>query len=440
MRTTESTRWRRPLRIAPLALGAMCLASAAAAADTPATYAKDVAPIMRAKCENCHHVGAGAPMPLTTYEEARPWARSIKNRVANREMPPWHLDKTVGIRSYKNDISLTDKEIDTIVKWVDAGAIQGNPADAPPKRTFAPEDAWHIGKPDLVVPFNGVHKMYAKGPDWWIDYFADVPIDEDRYIKAMEIRPGNRRIVHHVVMYAIEPDAPENAPAGGVNLHEYAVGKYGDTFNENTGRLLKKGTRLRFDMHYFAVGEELTDTTEMAFIFYPKGYVPKYEVRSISFRNLPNDELEVAPNTISRHDGYFRLTRPTRIDAFQPHMHMRGKAMTLEAINLDNTVTVLSSVDHFDFNWHVAYLYGDDVAPLLPAGTVLHIIGIHDNTSANKRNPDPNVWAGYGERSVDDMLQVWLNVVYLDEADFKRMVDERKARQTSQSTNQGQQQ
>jgi hypothetical protein len=418
----------------------MCLASAAAAADTPATYAKDVAPIMRAKCENCHHVGAGAPMPLTTYEEARPWARSIKNRVANREMPPWHLDKTVGIRSYKNDISLTDKEIDTIVKWVDAGAIQGNPADAPPKRTFAPEDAWHIGKPDLVVPFNGVHKMYAKGPDWWIDYFADVPIDEDRYIKAMEIRPGNRRIVHHVVMYAIEPDAPENAPAGGVNLHEYAVGKYGDTFNENTGRLLKKGTRLRFDMHYFAVGEELTDTTEMAFIFYPKGYVPKYEVRSISFRNLPNDELEVAPNTISRHDGYFRLTRPTRIDAFQPHMHMRGKAMTLEAINLDNTVTVLSSVDHFDFNWHVAYLYGDDVAPLLPAGTVLHIIGIHDNTSANKRNPDPNVWAGYGERSVDDMLQVWLNVVYLDEADFKRMVDERKARQTSQSTNQGQQQ
>jgi hypothetical protein len=355
-------------------------------------------------------------------------------------MPPWHLDKTVGIRKYKNDISLTDKEITTISAWVDGGAVQGSPADMPPARKFAPEDAWHIGKPDLVVPMNGTHKMYAKGPDWWIDYFAEVPITEDRYIKAMEIRPGNRRIVHHVVMYVIEPDAPAGAPEGGINLHEYAVGKYGDTFNENTGRLLKKGSRLRFDMHYFAVGEELTDQTEMAFIFYPKGFVPKYEVRSISFRNLPNDELEIAPNTVSRHDGYFRLPRPARIDAFQPHMHMRGKAMTLEAINLDNTVTVLSSVDHFDFNWHVSYLYGDDVAPLLPAGTVLHIIGIHDNTSANRRNPDPNMWAGFGERSVDDMLQVWLNVVYLDDADFKRMVDERKAAQATGTAHQQQQQ
>jgi len=385
-------------------------------------------------------VGAGAPMPLTTYEESRPWARSIKSRVQAREMPPWHLDKTVGVRKYKNDISLNEKEIATISNWVDSGALQGNPADMPPPRKFEPEDAWHIGKPDVIVPMNGTHKMYAKGPDWWIDYFAEIPITEDRYIKAMEIRPGNRRIVHHVVINVIEPDAPPGTPETGINLHEYAVGKYGDTFNENTGRLLKKGSRLRFDMHYFAVGEELTDRTEMAFIFYPKGFVPKYEVRSISFRNLPNDDLEIAPNTISRHDGYFRLPRAARIDAFQPHMHMRGKAMTLEAINLDNTVTTLSTVDHFDFNWHVSYLYADDVAPLLPAGTVLHIIGIHDNTSANRRNPDPNMWAGYGERSVDDMLQVWLNIVYLDDNEYKRLVDERKAAQATGTAQQQQQQ
>ncbi|HEX7793330.1 MAG TPA: cytochrome c [Vicinamibacterales bacterium] len=441
--TSSAPGRRRVAQVIPFALVAtLAVPTVVLAADTPqpVTFSKDIAPIFQAKCQNCHHVGAGAPMPLTTYEESRPWARSIKARVQNREMPPWHLDKTVGIRKYKNDISLNDKEIATISAWVDGGAVQGNPADMPPARKFAPEDAWHIGKPDLVVPMNGTHQMYAKGPDWWIDYFAEVPITEDRYIKAMEIRPGNRRIVHHVVMYVIEPDAPAGAPEGGINLHEYAVGKYGDTFNENTGRLLKKGSRLRFDMHYFAVGEELTDQTEMAFIFYPKGYVPKYEVRSISFRNLPNDELEIAPNTVSRHDGYFRLPRPARIDAFQPHMHMRGKAMTLEAINLDNTVTVLSSVDHFDFNWHVSYLYGDDVAPLLPAGTVLHIIGIHDNTSANRRNPDPNMWAGFGERSVDDMLQVWLNVVYLDDGEFKRLVDERKAAQATGTAHQQQQQ
>jgi hypothetical protein len=123
-------------------------------------------------------------------------------------MPPWHLDKTVGIRHYKNDLSLNEADIATIVKWVDAGAPGGNASDAPPPQHFAPEDAWHIGKPDLVVPMGGEHTMYAKGPDWWIDYFADIQIPEDRYIKAMEIRPGTRRIVHHVVMYVIEPDAP----------------------------------------------------------------------------------------------------------------------------------------------------------------------------------------------------------------------------------------
>jgi hypothetical protein len=405
------------------------------------TFTKNIAPIFQEKCTQCHHAGTVAPMPLTTYEEVRPWARSIRARVANREMPPWHLDKTVGIKRFKNDISLSDEEIATVVKWADAGAPKGNAADMPPPQHFMPEDAWHIGKPDLIVKMNGVHKMYANGPDWWIDYFGDTGLTEDRWIKAMEIRPGNRKIVHHVVTYVIEPDAPPGTPAGGLNLHEYAVGKYGDTFNDNTGRLMKAGSKIRFDMHYYASGEEATDQTELGIIFYPKGYTPKYNVQSISFRNRPNDELEVPPNSIARHDGYFRLTKAVRIDAFQPHMHMRGKAMTLEAINLDNTTTVISSVDHFDFGWHVAYLYADDEAPLLPAGTILHITGVHDNTAANKKNPDPNMWAGYGERSVDDMLQLWINVVYLDDAEYKRLVAEREAKQGSmKATTQQQQQ
>jgi hypothetical protein len=256
-----------------------------------------------------------------------------------------------------------------------------------------------------------------------------VKLEEDRWIKAMEIKPSNPKIVHHSVVYVIEPDAPEGTPETGVMLHEYAVGKYGDIFADNTGRLLKKGTRLRFDMHYFAVGSEQHNRTTIAFKFYPKGVAPKYQVRSVAIRNIPNDELEVPPNTVVRTDGFYRLARNARIDAFQPHMHMRGRGMTLEAINLDNTTTILSSVDRFNFNWHVNYIYDDNVAPLLPAGTVLHMIGIHDNTPANPRNPDPSVWAGFGERSVDDMLQVWLNVVYMDDEEFKRVVEERKARQ-----------
>ena len=396
-------------------------------ANGPVTFTKNVAPIFQKSCQSCHHEGTTAPMSLMTYEETRPWAKSIKERVARREMPPWHLDKTVGIRKYKNDISLNDDEIATVVKWVDSGAPQGNPADMPKALDFSKENTWFIGPPELLVTTDDF-KMYAKGSDWWIDQFAEVTIPEDRWIKAMEVKPSNRKVVHHAVVYAIEPNAPAGTPESGIQLTEYAVGKYGDTFAENTGRLLKKGTRLRFDMHYNAQGTEQTNHTTIAFRFYPKGFTPKYQVRSYAVRNIPNDELEVPPNTVVRTDGYFRLTRNARIDTFQPHMHMRGKGMTLEAINLDNTTTILSSVDHFDFNWHINYVYDDDVAPLLPAGTVLHMIGIHDNTSANRRNPDPNMWAGFGERSVDDMVQVWMDIVYLDDAEFKRLVDERKAK------------
>ena len=393
------------------------------------TFSKDVAPILQKSCQSCHHQGTSAPMSLVSYDEVRPWARSIRQRVANREMPPWHLDKTVGIRQYKNDRSLSDAEIATIVRWVDAGAPQGNPADLPPPLTFRSESEWFIGQPDLKVTTPNDFVMYPKGPDWWIDQFAEVTLDEDRWIKAMEIKPSNPKIVHHVVVYVIEPDAPEGTPEGGVMLHEYAVGKYGDIFGDNTGRLLKRGTRLRYDMHYFAIGSEQHNKTTIAFKFYPSGVTPKYQVRSVAIRNIPNDELEVPPNTVVRTDGYYRLPRPARIDAFQPHMHMRGRGLTVEAIDpATNRTQILSSVDHFDFNWHVNYVYADEAAPLLPAGTVLHIIGIHDNTSANRRNPDPAMWAGFGERSVDDMLQVWLDIVYLDDAEYNRLVEARKAR------------
>ena len=422
-------------RSASVLCGSLMMLSVAQAAENgktegakQVTFSKDVAPIFEKSCMSCHHRGTMTPMSLMTYAEARPWAKSIKERVVRRDMPPWHLDKTVGIREYKNDRSLSDDEIATIARWVDNGAPQGNPADMPPVPTFTSDKAWFIGTPDLLVTTDQDFVMYPNGPDWWLDQFGEVKMTEDRWIKAMEIKPSNPKIVHHAVVYAIEPDAPEGTPEGGVQLHEFAVGKYGDIFADNTGRLLKKGTRLRFDMHYFAVGSAEHNKTTIAFKFYPKGETPKYQVRSIAIRNVPNDELDIPPNSVVRTDGYYRLTKNARIDAFQPHMHMRGRGMTVEAINLNNTTTILSSVDHFNFNWHINYIYKDDVAPLLPAGTVLHMIGIHDNTSANPRNPDPNMWAGFGERSVDDMVQVWLDIVYLEDAEFNRLVAERNAK------------
>jgi hypothetical protein len=405
---------------------------AALAADTPkeVTFTKDVVPIFQRTCQTCHHAGTAAPMSLITYQDVRPWARSIKARVTAREMPPWHLDKTVGIREFKNDISLSDAEINTIVRWVDSGTPQGDPKDMPPPLTFAKETDWFIGKPDLIVTFDHEMTMYANGPDWWINKYADTGLTEDRWVKAMQIKPGNPKIVHHAVTSVIPPAGTDLTDSGfvGGEFEEYAVGKYGDIYPENTGRLLPAGSRIAFDMHYFAIGEEAKDRTSLGIVFYPKGYVPKYKITMMSFRNLPNDDLEIPPNSVVRHDGYFRLPKAARIVTFQPHMHMRGKGMTLEAINLDNTVTTISSVDHFDFNWHISYVYRDDVAPLLPAGTVLHAIGIHDNTTANKRNPDSTMWAGYGERSVDDMLQLRLGMVYLDDPEYQAQVAERKTK------------
>ena len=407
-------------------------APAAPDAPTSLTFTRDVAPIFQKACQTCHHPGTAAPMSLLTFQDVRPWARSIKARVTAREMPPWHLDKSVGIREFKNDISLSDADINTIVRWVDGGTPQGDPKDMPPPLTFRPETDWFIGKPDLTITFDKEMTMYANGPDWWINKYADTGLTEDRWVKAMQIKPSNARIVHHAVTSVIPPAGTDLTDSGfvGGEFEEYAVGKYGTTFPENTGRLLPAGSRIQFDMHYFAIGEEAKDRTTLGIVFYPKGYVPKYKITMVSFRNLPNDDLEIPPNSIVRHDGYFRLPRPARIVSFQPHMHMRGKGMTLEAINLDNSVTTISSTDHFDFNWHIAYVYRDDVAPLLPAGTVLHAIGVHDNTAANRRNPDPLMWAGYGERSVDDMLQLRLAVVYLDDAEYQAQVAERKTKVT----------
>ena len=426
------------LNIATAAVAAIgsALALAAFAAETAGpgqlTFSKDVAPIMQAKCDSCHHPGTSAPMSLLTYNDVRPWAKSIKQRVASRDMPPWHIDKTVGIREFSNDISLSDEQIAVIVKWVDQGALQGNPAEMPAPPVY-PADVsqngqmlWVMGTPEMKTTTDDF-KMYAKGPDWWINQFSEITLTEDRWIQTMEVRPSNRKIVHHCVIYINDASAPEGNR--GSLLIEYAIGKYGDTFAENTGRLLKKGTyRITWDMHYNAGGTEQSNHTTLALKFYPQGFVPKYKVRSMAVRNLPNEELEVPPNTVVRTDGYYRLPGNVRIDSFQPHLHARGKGLTLETINLDNTTTVISSVDHFNFNWHLNYVYSDDYQPLVPAGTVLHMIGIHDNTIANPRNPDPNVWAGFGERSVDDMLQLWLDVVDMDDTMFKDAVAERRSK------------
>jgi hypothetical protein len=361
-----------------------------------------------------------APMSLRTFEEVRPWARAIRRRVMLREMPPWHIDRTVGIQQFKNDRSLSDAEIRTIIDWVDAGAPFGNSADLPPPVAWLEEETWTIGPPDLIVT-SPAHHVAAIGPDWLGDYIVDTGLAEDRYVRAVETKPSRRgrQVVHHALTFLVQDGG---SGATDAYLSEYAVGKYGDVFPPGAGRLMRVGSQLRFNMHYHSVGQQIDDQTRVGFVFYPKGYVPKYEVVDVNVGLLLlDDELDIAPNRITEHRAMAQLTRPARIISFQPHMHMRGRAMTLDAVYPTGTTRTLGAVDRFDFNWQVAYIYADDAAPLLPAGTILSATATYDNTAGNPRNPDPDQWVGFGNRTVDEMMQCHVLLMYLDESDYQKM-------------------
>ena len=411
--------------------------SAPAANQTSGTFTKDVAPILQRSCQTCHRPGAVAPMSLLTYEDVRPWARSIKTKVTNREMPPWHIDRNIGITKFKNDPSLTDQEIATIAKWVDAGAPRGNPADMPPPRKFDELDQWFIGKPDIVITSDKPYVLPAAGPDNIVDILVDPGFTEDMYVMAIESKPADAasfKVTHHFTTNLVED--PDDDPVG-LFLNEYALGKNGDVFPPDSGRLIKAGTKINFNLHLNPRGEETPVRVKLGLKVYPKGQVPKYVAFTQHMGDAP--DLDIPAGSISRHDGYFRLSRPALLASFQPHMHNRGKAQCIEAIYPDlnpnsarpgpaRTETI-SCVSNYQFGWHITYPYADDVAPLLPAGTMIHVISWHDNTTGNRWNPNPKNWVGGGSRSIDEMSFSWVTLTYLEDDDFRQRVEERRRNQ-----------
>jgi hypothetical protein len=395
------------------------------------TFSKDIAPILERSCQNCHRAGSIAPMALLTYKDARPWARSIKEKVVRREMPPWHIDRNVGITKFKEDPSLTDAEIATISNWVDHGAPEGNPADMPSPRQFSDLDKWQIGKPDIVVSMKKPYTLKANGQDEYYDIEIDPGFKEDVYIQAVETKPDvGFKVVHHATTNLIE-DA-EDDPVG-LFLNEYAVGKNADIFPENSGRLIRAGSKIHFNLHLHPNGEVTPVSVSLGLKLFPKGAVPKY----VAFTQHMGEvtDLDLPAGQITRSDGYFRLPKPALISAFQPHFHTRGKAQCMEAVYPDVRADsarpgparseTISCVSNYQFGWSITYPYAEDVAPLLPAGTLIHITTWHDNTDNNKFNPNPKNWVGYGQRTIDEMSFAWVSLYYLDEADYQQRVQAR---------------
>ena len=458
-------------------------AAVKAASQSPPTFSKDVLPILQKSCQACHHPGTPAPMSLMTYAEARPWARSMKTRVVSREMPPWHIDRSIG--EYANDPSLTDKEIDTIAAWVDAGAPEGNRADAPAAKVFPASTEWTYGEPDLIVRMEKGFKIPANGPDFIPEEIVDPHLTEDRYVKWVQIIPDAWKAVHHAHVYV---DFPEGTDTSDMNLRmgsnvgdsmdliEYGAGNDADIFPEGTTKVLKKGATFRFEGHYHPYGEETFDRMKVGIKFYPKGYKPDYVVTSHRIRTgvgndwvlnrervedlllragvkLSIDEptmptgaliaenplhavafLSIPPNSVVTHDRYFPLPKPAMIISFQPHMHFRGSKMLLEAIHPDGRREILTNATHYEQNWQVTYKY--KVPHLFPAGTILHVVSVHDNTANNKHNPDPTAWVGWGSRTMDEMGHGWTDIAFLSDEQYKAELAKRRAHTTNTDSKQ----
>jgi hypothetical protein len=423
---------RKFVLVASLAVPALISAQQAGAPAQPGsiTFARDVAPILQQHCQDCHRPDTFAPMSLLTYEDARPWARAIKQRVAAREMPPWYIDKNVGVRHFKNDVSLTDREIATIVGWVDGGAAKGNPADMPPPRTFEAASTWQMGTPDLVVQLPKDLQVPAEAPDTWIDVLADSGLKEDRYIRGIEVRPiKGFRAVHHVttaMKHDDDDDGDDNVQ--GTFLNEYALGKNADVFPDGAGRLIKAGTKINFNLHIHAYGQATAANVALGLKLYPKGYTPKY-IETTEKVGDPKDLDIPAGADNARFDAYQTLTKPARLLSFQPHMHNRGKASCMEAIYPGgNKVEMLSCVNRYQFAWHLVYLYDENEQPLLPAGTILHMTSWYDNSRANKSNPDPDNLITYGQRTIDEMGGAWISYYSLSDEEYKQQLEARRTR------------
>jgi hypothetical protein len=410
--------------------------------DEQVTFTKDIAPILQRSCQRCHRPDSVAPMSLLTYEEARPWARAMKYRTGLRDkpsaMPPWFIEKNIGIQQYKGDVSLSDKEIAKIAKWADSGAPRGNPADMPPPLKFLSASEWEIGQPDLIVSSPTV-EVAARSPDWW-GPVGETPtgLTEDRYVAAVEMKElndlegktdrqtiGGLYIFHHLIWSAVGSDGQARADAvQGWPVHE--VGRNADIFDPEAGRLLKAGSKLVFpSAHLHSTGAHTRGRVEFGFKFHPNGYEPKKKVRGLDITaTLDLDIKGMEAN--QKIEAYSTLTENTKMVVFEPHMHASGVRMCLDAI-WGTRIETLSCAG-YNHGWVRIYTYGDDAAPLLPKGTILRVTGYFDNTPANKNVSDPRNWAGLGHRSMDNMMINIAQTISLSDEEFEREVAQRRQR------------
>jgi hypothetical protein len=398
---------------------------AAAQAAEP-TFTKDVAPILYKHCTSCHRAGEIAPMSLLTFEEARPWARAIRENVTNGTMPPWHADPAHG--TFKNDRRLSAQEKDVISRWVAAGAPQGNPADLPPRPTYA--QGWSIGQPDAVLAMEKPYELPAQGEVPYQYFEVPTNFTEDKWVEAVEIRPGDRAVVHHVLVYGRYPGMtrPEQVfrqrnPQGpmsptmmreladpeirkqqqaaalrrGPLLAQTAPGTWATVYHPGTALLVKAGTVLTFQIHYTTSGKVTSDKTSIGFKF--ASAPPTLEMRTGAMLN----PRFMIPAGAGNHpvEAAMEFLEDVTLYSMVPHTHLRGKSWEHRLTYPDGREEILLAVPKYDFNWQTEYVFAQPLR--IPKGSTLKSLAHYDNSKANKANPDPAQDVYWGDQTWEEM-------------------------------------
>ena len=373
-----------------ISLGTLLLSGGLMAA-TP-TFSKDVAPILYNRCAECHRAGEAAPMALTSYQEARPWAKAIKAAVVQRKMPPWLADQHYG--TFANDRRLSDKEIETLVAWADGGAPEGDAKSTPAVPHF--ESGWIIGKPDAVIDTGVDYAVPAQGTVAYQYFTVATNFTEDKWVESAEVRPDKRAVVHHVIAFLQEPDG-RGSPLANL-LVGYAPGEQPMRLTPGTAKLIKAGSKIIFQVHYTPNGTATTDRSYIGLRFAKEA--PKF--RAVT-ANATNRGFAIPPGDPNYQvKSTWTARQEVTLLGLMPHMHLRGKDFKYTVVYPDGREEVLLDVPKYDFGWQLHY---DLKSPMtLPEGTRIDCVAHFDNSPNNKFNPDPSKEVKWGDQTWEEMM------------------------------------
>ena len=408
--TRPDLRWTSKLRFA----AGVILCALPAYAQSAPTFTKDVAPVLYKNCANCHRPGEIAPMSLLTYEQVRPWAKAIRERVARGQMPPWHADAPHG--TFLNDRRLSESEKAMLIAWADSGAPQGNASDLPSPPQFA--EGWEIGTPDLVLTMEKPFTVPAGGTIAYQLFSIPTNFTEDKWVQAIEVKPGVRKVVHHILVFSRPPDnEPPVKPAGAFVQSLPKIQRTGNGGGQSPGTLIATtapgtnamiyapgeamkipaGSTLVLQVHYTANGKPETDQSSVGMIFAKQP--PQREIRNSA---IMNPMLKIPAGASDQAiEAAIEFTQDAHITALFPHTHLRGKQWEYRLVYPDGRSKVVLSVPKYDFNWQTYYIYAEPLA--VPKGTRLEATAHYDNSPNNPSNPDPKVEVHWGEQTWQEM-------------------------------------